>query len=249
MDITNKIDINKYLQEFKCYSANDTYPELWFKAVSLVFDQFNELVENNGFKLLIQNADSFSSISVDNFRITFPKYGSDKSYHNYHRVYSWIFSQINISNLIEIGLGTNNVDVVSNMGPGGKPGASLRAFRELSPTSTIYGADIDNNILFQEENITTFFVDQLDRETFQNLPDIKYDLIIDDGLHQIGANFNTLLWGLEHLNDGGFIVIEDISPIKPWQTIAYILTRNEEYECQLIKCSNSHLFLINKRKK
>ena len=53
-------------------------------------------------------------------------------------------------NLLEIGLGTNNPKIVSSMGLKGKPGASIRAFKEIYINASIYGADVDENILFKK---------------------------------------------------------------------------------------------------
>ena len=240
------VKIEDYIQDFRCFSANDVYVDLWFKSIGLIFSQFSELVNKNEFSIEIENVESYASESNNLYFQCFSKYGSDKGFHAYHILYNWIFNQINVKNLLEIGLGTNNINLVSNMGSGGRPGASLRAFRELSTDTQIYGADIDRDILFNEDRISTFYVDQLDRESFKNLPKIKYDLIIDDGLHQIGANFNTLLWALENINDGGFIVIEDISTIIQWNTISYILKQNKSFDCHFIKCARSHVFLVKK---
>ena len=80
-------------------------------------------------------------------------YGSDKggknNDHNYASYYSQIFShkKNEIKNFLEIGLGTNNQNFVSNMGPKGIPLASLRAWRDYFVNANIYGADIDKNIL------------------------------------------------------------------------------------------------------
>jgi hypothetical protein len=135
--------------------------------------------------------------STQTLKMKFDYFGSDKStVHDYHKLYGKILDDINHPYLIfEIGLGTNNVDIASNMGRLGKPGASLRAFRESYPNAMIYGADFDKRILFNEDRITTFFVDQTSPLTFQrlyeNIPD-EFDLMIDDGLHSISANLNSL---------------------------------------------------------
>jgi 23S rRNA U2552 (ribose-2'-O)-methylase RlmE/FtsJ len=104
-------------------------------------------------------------------------------------------------------MGSNNLDVVSNMGAGGRPGASLRAFRDFLPNAQIYGADIDDSILFQENRIKTFPVDQLNPEALSRLgeliPDNYFDLIIDDGLHAPDANVNTLSFALGKVAPGG----------------------------------------------
>jgi hypothetical protein len=225
---------------------NDNFPELWGKSISIIFDQFAKLVNLNGFDLLIENPNELDSKRLNEFGESFGKHGSDKTTHGYHRVYSWISDQTELKNILEIGLGTNNPQLISSMGSSGHPGASLRAFKSLLPNALIYGADVDRDILFEEASIKTFFVDQLEISSFENLPNIKYDLIIDDGLHQIGSNFNTLLWALEHLNTNGFIVIEDIIPIEPWITISYILNLNPAFNCKLFKCKDSHVFLVRK---
>lgn len=151
----------------------------------------------------------------------FKEYGSDKStVHDYHIPYSWILDQIpkNLP-LLEVGIGTNNVNLVSNMGVNGKPGASLRAWKSLNQFSVVFGADIDRDCLFQEENLATYFVDQLQVKTLEALNSsvLKHGkgnpiLIIDDGLHTLGANQLTLDALYPNLCSGGFYVIEDIQP-------------------------------------
>jgi hypothetical protein len=156
----------------------------------------------------------------------FEIHGSDKStHHDYHRIYSSILKGKREMplNILEIGLGSNNLDVPSNMGLWGKPGASLRAFRDWAPHAHLFGADVDKRILFQEERISTFWVDQTDRSSLislaSQLSGKKFDLIIDDGLHLPHANFNTLDTLSTLLAETGIFVVEDIEPIhKPfWQ--------------------------------
>ena len=77
------------------------------------------------------------------------------------------------------------------MNANGKPGASLRAWRDYFKNALIFGADIDKNILFQEDRITTFNLDQTNKNSITNMwSDIKknnFNLIIDDGLHTYKA--------------------------------------------------------------
>jgi 23S rRNA U2552 (ribose-2'-O)-methylase RlmE/FtsJ len=117
--------------------------------------------------------------------------------------------------ILEIGLGTNNIDVMSNMGRFGKPGASLRAFRDFLPNAYIYGADIDKRILFQEERINTLFIDQTNIEILYSVKESfgnkKFDLIIDDGLHNSEANLNSIDFALDLLSANGVLIIEDIA--------------------------------------
>jgi SAM-dependent methyltransferase len=146
------------------------------------------------------------------------KYGSDKGrVHNYTTVYSALFKGCYDQPLriLELGLGTNNPDLPSSMGPLGIPGASLRGWREIFPHALVYGADIDRGILFKEDRIKTFYCDQLDLSSIRELwshPDLQagVDVIIDDGLHTFEANVSFLEGSLDHLRPGGIYVCEDI---------------------------------------
>ena len=151
------------------------------------------------------------------------KYGSDKGspdmkgWHNYTLYYYELFKNIRYENLriFELGLGTNNIYVPSNMGPNGRPGASLRGWKEFFPNSDIFGADIDKNILFEEERIKTYYCDQTKKEIIQNMwkePELseKFDIIIDDGLHEFSANIIFFENSIQKLKKNGVYIIEDI---------------------------------------
>jgi hypothetical protein len=181
----------------------------------------------------------------------FSERGSDKSsMHNYEQVYGVILEdKNNIKNIFEVGLGTNNGDVISNMGGGGRPGASLRAFRDYCPNANVYGADIDSRILFEEDRIKTFCVDQTNPSTFSSLPipnDI--DLIIDDGLHSPNANVQVLNYGLPKIRIGGWVVIEDINPAAQpiWEVVAALLPQDKYKPYLLISKSTSRVFAVNR---
>jgi len=160
----------------------------------------------------------------------FDRHGSDKStLHDYHWLYGSILQNPDaVRSILEIGLGTNDPSVPSSMGVEGKPGASLRAWRDYCRQASIYGADIDRKILFQEERIATYFVDQTDQLSFaslsSNLPE-SFDLIIDDGLHAVDANIQTLAFALQRLKPLGWVVIEDIAIASQplWQLVAALL--------------------------
>jgi hypothetical protein len=94
-------------------------------------------------------ADSTGAGDPEELRRLFEYYGSDKaSNHNYYIAYAAMLKdRENVTKLLEIGLGTNNTDVASHMGPYGRPGASLRAFRDFLPNAKIFGADINTRIL------------------------------------------------------------------------------------------------------
>ena len=177
----------------------------------------------------------------------FNQYGSDKVRSSLVYIYLEIFSNFKINSLFEIGLGTNNIKVRSNMGLDGKPGASLRAFRDYLGIK-IYGADVDKKILFEEKNIETYFIDQLETKTIKNIKKLipKLDLIIDDGLHQPDANLSVILDLLDHLNPNGILVIEDIEPnfFHIFVIIEKIYNNSDNYKSSLIKMSKGYCLLI-----
>ena len=96
------------------------------------------------------------------------------------------------------------------MGINGKPGASLRVWREYFKNAQIFGADIDKEILFKENRIETYYVDQLNRDSIKNMwKEINknnFDLIIDDGLHNYDAGKNLFLESF-HNTSTGFIPV------------------------------------------
>jgi len=148
----------------------------------------------------------------------FEKYHSDKSsWHNYTTFYDYIFKSLCLVNkpinLFELGLGTNNVGLISNMGSNGVPGASLRAFSKYFPNANIHGADIDKDILFQEDRIKTYFCDQTSPEIIKQIwdqIDVDFDVIIDDALHEAHANITFFENSYHKLKKGGIFIIEDI---------------------------------------
>ena len=147
-------------------------------------------------------------------------YGSDKggknNHHNYSDFYSELFfnNRKDIKNFLEIGLGTNNINMPSNMGENGVPLASLKAWRDFFENANIYGADIDKDILKNDERIKTFYVDQTDpvkiKSMFKNIGVEKFDIILEDGLHEYNANICFFENSIEYLSDTGFYIIEDV---------------------------------------
>lgn len=156
------------------------------------------------------------------------KYGSDKGSakleghvypqppHTYADFYSRLFShcRMAVKRVFECGVGTHNVQVPSNMGRGGSPGASLRVWREYFPNAEIVGADIDRSILFREERIATFFVDQTSPQAvatmWNEIGGGAFDLMIDDGLHEFEAGRCLFESSIHNLASDGIYAIEDV---------------------------------------
>jgi hypothetical protein len=198
------------------------------------------------------------------------KYGSDKggcgrfSCHNYTNIYQLLFNNIrnNNLNIFELGLGTNNTNIAYNMGPSGKPGASLKAWKEFLPNSMIYGADIDKSVLFNEDRIKTFYCDQTNTEVIKDmwnnkdLKNIEFDFIIDDGLHEFDANITFFESSLHKLKVNGYFIIEDlklntVSMMKRYLSDVEIKYKNFEFsllELYLHNNQNDNNLLIIRRK-
>jgi cephalosporin hydroxylase len=182
----------------------------------------------------------------------FSKHGSDKSsVHDYHHVYGALLDEPQrLETIVEIGIGTNNPSLVSTMGAGGKPGASLRAFAEYASRARIIGADVDKEILFSEGRIETVFVDQTDCASFSGIETLlagPCDLVIDDGLHAPNANLATLLFALPCLKPDGWCVIEDIAKasLPLWQVVGKIL--KPMCVAYIVEARDGYLFCCKKR--
>ena len=214
--------------------------------------QLNQLLTHTDYEFNPVDVSHFLNDDTDALGEIFKQNGSDKATkHNYHIVYSYVFSKLgrdsNID-LLEIGIGTNNPALVSSMGSDGRPGASLYTFRDYLPNANIRGGDVDKDILFESDRITTSYVDQLDSSTFNAFTDKKYDVIIDDGLHSIGANFNTLLFGLNNLKDDGWLIIEDIVIPDNWRAIDFILRTNKQFTTYIVRTKCAYMYLVKKNK-
>ena len=212
-----------------------------------------QLVEHAGGDVLaLTDIETYSAASrhPDDLQLLgslFDRYGSDKaSDHNYHFFYAGAFDDRGtVRSVLEIGVGTQNPSIVSTRGRAGHPGASLRAFREFFPSAQIFGADVDRGSLFVEDRIDTCYVDQTDQASFAALSDLTggdLDLIIDDGLHAPNANLAVLVYALDHLAVGGWVVIEDIAAeaVPLWQVVGALMPSG--YACELLQAHGGVIF-------
>ncbi len=167
--------------------------------------------------------------------------------HTYGTIYHNLFSHCRESvNLVfELGIGTNNLSITSNMTSNGKPGASLRVFRDYFPKAEIYGGDIDNKILFQEERIFTFEVDQLSSPSIEkmwsNINKSNFDLIVDDGLHTCEAALNLFENSFKKLKNGGVYIIEDVH----YSYIENLANKLKKYNPEIIISKNKYFNKYN----
>jgi len=190
-------------------------------------------------------------------------YGSDKGsmtwygnyqtmgYHNYTTVYSALFTPLRERPLrvFELGLGSNNPNMPANMSVEGRPGASLRGWRDFLPQARVYGADLDRDVLFTEERIKTYYCDQCDATAIANLwaePELRdgMDILIEDGMHSYEANISFLNGSLGQVRPGGFYVVEDIQRQTHGQWLDVLedeySKRYPGYEFALVDVPNLH---------
>jgi hypothetical protein len=149
--------------------------------------------------------------------------GSDKGlgWHNYTNLYYELFKNIknNNLNIFEMGIGTTDPSFSNHMGHMGSsyiPGGSIRGWIEFFPNSMIYAADIDQTTLFENDRIKTFYCDQTDDLSIKKmweetiLKSVEFDIFIDDGFHDLMANFTLFKNSFHKLKKTGYYIIEDI---------------------------------------
>jgi len=117
------------------------------------------------------------------------KYGTDKCPqigHNYTPVYyellkdkKYVFKKI-----LELGIGSSKT--MQWTPEHYQVGASLRMWRDFFPNAHIYGVDIDESTLFEDDRITTMLVNTNRRNQMLDLIKkigLDIDLVIDDAGH------------------------------------------------------------------
>jgi hypothetical protein len=227
------LDIGTLIKNFKSTGAKD-HPFFWINGASNLVDNLNKLIDFTDYTPKIHTIDYFENPRSNEIKELFKKNGSDKFIHDYYIYYSNILSDVKNIDLLEIGLGTKNPDLPSTMyfykqdaNFDSTPCSCLRSFKQfLNDESNIYGADIDKDILINEDNIHTQYVDQLNTQTIKDLfPDKKFDVIIIDGLHHITADVNSIICLVHRMKGDGQIIIEDIDIFDNWRVVDFILSQ------------------------
>jgi len=162
---------------------------------------------------------------MSELRKLFDKWSCDKGYkHSYEKCYEQFFKPLKNKNIniLEVGV---------------ELGHSLQVFKDYFPNAQIYGIDIfvrempDEIDILTNENVHWAVCDSTNpncssiiNKTFGQ--DIKFDIIIDDGLHQPEANAQTLknLWSL--LKPDGSYFIEDVWP---WDMMKFEEKTNNQW--------------------
>lgn len=137
-------------------------------------------------------------------------YPTDKDFtHNYfNEVYEKYFSPLRESTKLICEIGIGGFDNTR----GWAPGNSLRVMREYFPNAKILGLDITKYTLTDVDRITVDYMDQ------SNLTQVKeyaskligYDVILDDGSHNVYDQQITFVEFFKSLRSGGLYIIEDL---------------------------------------
>lgn len=141
----------------------------------------------------------------------FNKHGCDKSAkHGYDKVYEAEFEHLREEpiNILEVGV---------------FKGASTAAWLEYFPNATIYGIDVFKRVamrdieVLQDPRVKVLKADSTSivvREKIkEEWPRIRFDIIIDDGLHTPEANAQTLHNLFPLLKKTGRYYVEDVWPL------------------------------------
>lgn len=121
------------------------------------------------------------------------------TWRHYHKVYSKYITEKRYEemNILEIGTWK---------------GYGALAFANFFENSNIYTLDIGNR--FRKEFLETknpiSFTQANSMDPVDEFNDIKFDFIIEDGLHRIDVQMNTFIDKSKHIKRGGYYFIEDM---------------------------------------
>ena len=154
------------------------------------------------------------------------KYGTDKwGKHHYTPVYNEMFmeNRERVEKVLEIGVGE---------------GASLRMWRDYFPNAMIYGAEIDESRIIEEDRIKVLKCDQgKNADLVSVLVEIGQDLdvIIDDGSHDPMTQGFTCLMIMKRLLGNPTYVIEDVADK---ETVLDMI--EDFYDVEVVECGKRY---------
>lgn len=155
------------------------------------------------------------------------KYGSDKGWgltntflknniyspnavcHNYTCFYTELFKNLRNEKIAIFEMGVGVPSCMASWA------GSLLGWQEYFPNSEIFSADIDKDYLYNKDKIRSFYVDQENENSINNLwlqlSNKTFDLIIDDGPHTFSSNYLFFTLSFNKLKNGGIYIIEDVN--------------------------------------
>ena len=247
---------NHWLNPDLTYDSANNFPNQLIKLQATLDELFEFQPKRK--KLKIKDISAFqenANINIKFVSKVFEDFNCSKV--KFSPAYSYLLGEISkLPNprILEVGLGTNNKNMISGMAKSYLPGASLRSYKKILASAKCFGADIDSSILFSDDGIVTAWANQTDLTSMLNLAktfsEKEYDLIIDDGLHSTEANLNTLIFALKHTSIESFIYIEDISKssISVWEIISIFL-HNYGFLVEIFNQDTEGLSVLIRREK
>jgi len=147
-------------------------------------------------------------------------YGDKGTAHTYIDVYEEILSPYRDNgSILEIGI---------------CHGDSLRMWREYFKMGVVAGSDVvifsEAENLLKDNNYKIFHCDATKEDFLNELNDLKFDVIIDDGSHLIADQITSFNLLKSKVNPGGIYVIEDINGIDAFENAFKSLHSN----CEII---------------
>jgi len=163
------------------------------------------------------------------------KYLAEKSIYYTSQFYE-LFKDYKPNKLLEIGIGNYNA-MKWYRGDNYQKGPSLRMWRDYFEECEIYGCDINEDSIFQEERIKTMIVNQSSIESLQNMIETfgRMDIIIDDGSVSPPENLNSIRTLWKYVND--YYIIQDVLT-NHYDTFENIL-KDELEDCEEITRYNA----------
>ena len=236
----------------------DKISRLWKKIVRDTFRFAGKVVQLNPFsksyrqrranrralRRLRQHADhAFTAVYAKNMRSELSglcqKYGTDKGainaadhsndrVHNYADFYETVFGGMRrqVKSVLECGILRGN---------------SLRVWQEYFPNALITGIDVDETLLFSDNRIETYQVDQTDPASIKRflaqVKDQQFNVIIDDGLHTVDAAITLFDGVIGNLAADGVYVIEDAKPEMLLKIAEHLARYGGDYAAKFINLS------------
>ena len=165
---------------------------------------------------LCKNNDTYNIKSIDewvskifNNKVlnSIPHIHTDKYYvHAYIPVYEMLFKGLKEKNVNFLEIGVQN-------------GGSLELFKRYFINGTLTGIDVNDMPLwlFKSDRIKIFQKNAYSLETLDSFKDYSFDIIIDDGPHDLNSMLYVSKFYVNKLKNDGLLIIEDIPNIK-WIT-------------------------------
>lgn len=144
-------------------------------------------------------------------------YYTDKNtVHSYLPIYQKLFGHKDLKNILEIGI---------------QRGGSIKLWSDYFPNAHVFGIDLTDELIClnikDRKNISLIFKDAYSEDIINELKDIKFDLIIDDGNHVLDSMKKAMELYLPMLKDDGIFIIEDLRDIQ-WLDILKGVTPLED---------------------